>query len=145
VITDPGPTGGTAPTVNVLLQNPASHGSFLAPVSYPLTATDLPQSIVVTDLQGGGKLDIVIGAKQSVIVLLHDPANPGKFLPATVYAAPGANEIAIADINGDGKPDIVVSTGVTHSMQSGVATTNPGVLLQSSTTPGTFGMLEDLP
>jgi hypothetical protein len=30
-------------------------------------------------------------------------------------------------------------------MQSGVVTTNPGVLLQSSTTPGTFGMLEDLP
>jgi hypothetical protein len=145
VITDPGPTGGSAPTVNVLLQNPASHGTFLAPVSYPLTVTDLPQSIVLADLQGGGKLDIVIGGNQSVIVLLHDPANPGKFLPATVYAAPGANEIAIADINGDGKPDIVVSTGVTHSMQSGVATTNPGVLLQSSTTPGTFGMLEDLP
>jgi len=28
VITDPGATGGMAPTVNVLLQNPASHGNF---------------------------------------------------------------------------------------------------------------------
>ena len=145
VITDPGPTGGTAPTVNILLQNPASHGSFLTPVSVPLGTQDLPQSIIVTDLQGTGKLDIVIGGLKSVIVLLHDPANPGKFLPATVYAAAGANEIAVADINGDGKPDIVVSTGVTQAMQSGVVTTNPGVLLQSSTTPGTFGMLEDLP
>jgi hypothetical protein len=145
VITDPGPTGGMAPTVNILLQDSANHGSFLAPVSYPLATQDLPQSIIVTDLQGSGKLDIVIGGLQSVIVLLHDPANPGKFLPATVYAAPGANEIAVADINGDGKPDIVVSTGVTHTMQAGVATTNPGVLLQSSTTPGTFGALQDLP
>jgi hypothetical protein len=145
VITDPGPTDGSAPTVNILLQNSASHGSFLAPVSFPLATQDLPQSIVVADLQGSGKLDIVIGGRQSVIVLLHDPANPGKFLPATVYAAAGANEIAVADINGDGKPDIVVSTGVTHPLQSGVATTNPGVLLQSSTTPGTFGMLQDLP
>jgi FG-GAP-like repeat len=145
VITDPGPTGGSGATINILLQNPASHGSFLTPVSYPLTTSDLSQSIVVADLQGSGKLDIVIGGRQSVIVLLHDPANAGKFLAASVYAAPGANEIAVADINGDHRLDIVVSTGVTHPMESGVATTNPGVLLQSSTTPGTFEALQDLP
>lgn len=145
VITDPGATGGMAPTVNVLLQNPASHGTFLAPVAYPVAQKDLAQSIVVTDLQGSGHLDIVIGGQQFVTVLLHDPANPGKFLAATVYTAPGANEIAVADINGDGKPDIVVSNGVTHPLQNGVVTTHPGVLLQSATTPGTFGALQDLP
>jgi len=145
VITDPGPTGGMGPTVNVLLQSSASHGSFLAPVSYPIATQDLPQSIVLTDLQGTGKLDIVIGERQSVTVLLHDPANPGKFLAASIYAVADANEIAVADINGDGKPDIVVSSGVTHAMQAGVVTTNPGVLLQSATTSGTFGALEDLP
>jgi hypothetical protein len=145
VITDPGATGGMAPTVNVLLQNPASHGSFLAPVAYPVAQQDLAQSIVVTDLQGSGHLDIVVGGQQVVTVLLHDPANPGKFLPATVYPAPGANEIAVADINGDGKPDIVVSNGVTHPLENGVVTTHPGVLLQSATTPGTFGALQDLP
>jgi hypothetical protein len=146
VITDPGPTGGMSPTVNVLLQDAANHGTFLAPVSYPLAMPqDLPQSIVVTDLQGAGKLDIVIGGQQSVVVLLHDPANAGKFLAATTYPAAGANEIAVADINGDGKPDIVVSNGVTNSMQGGVVATNPGMLLQSATTPGTFEALQDLP
>jgi hypothetical protein len=145
VITDPGPTGGSAPTVNVLLQDAANHGSFLAPVSYPIATPDSPQSIVVTDLQGSGKLDIVIGARESVIVLLHDPANPGRFLAGTSYAAEDANEIAVADINGDGKPDIVVSTGVSHPMQGGVVTNGPGVLLQSATTRGTFGALQDLP
>ena len=145
VITDPGPTGGMSPTVNVLLQDPANHGSFLAPVGYPIAVQDLPQSILLADLQGTGKLDIVIGGKQNVTVLLHDPANPGKFLPASILAAAGANEIAIADINGDGKPDIVVSNGVTHPMQGGIVTTNPGVLLQSATVPGTFGALQDLP
>jgi hypothetical protein len=145
VVTDPGPTGGMTPTVNVLLQDPAHHGSFLAAVSYPIAAQDLPQSMLLTDLQGSGKLDIVIGGKQNVTVLLHDPANPGKFLTASTYAAAWANEIAVADINGDGKPDIVVSNGVTHPMQGGIVTTNPGVLLQNPAAPGTFGTLQDLP
>jgi hypothetical protein len=145
IITDPGPTGGMSPTVNVLQQEAAAHGTFAAPVSYPIAAQDLPQSIVLADLEGDGHLDIIIGGLQTVTVLLHDPANPGAFLPATVYAAPGANEIAIADINGDGKPDIVVSNGATNPLQNGVVTTHPGVLLQSATTPGTFGALQDLP
>jgi FG-GAP-like repeat/FG-GAP repeat len=145
VITDPGPTGGMSTAVYVLIQNPASHGSFLTPVGYAIATQDRPQSIQLRDLQGTGKLDIVIGGQKFVTVLLHDPANPGKFLQASIYPAPGANEIAIADINGDGKLDIVVSNGITFPMQGGVATTHPGVLLQSTTTPGTFGALQDLP
>jgi len=145
VITDPGPTGGMSTAAFVLIQNPASHGSFLAPIGYAIATQDRPQSILLSDLQGTGKLDIVIGGQKFVTVLLHDPANPGKFLPAGVYPAPGANGIAVADINGDGKLDIVVSNGVTFPMQGGVATTHPGVLLQSATAPGTFGALQDLP
>ncbi len=147
VITDPGPTGGMTPTVNILLQNKASPGTFLAPVSYPIAAQDLCQSIVVTDMDGDGRPDIVIGGQQTVTVLLqnHAPAAPGTFMAATVYAAPGANEIAVADINGDGKPDIVVSNGVTSPTVNGVVTANPGVLLQSNTSPGSFGALQNLP
>jgi len=145
IITDPGPTGGMATGVYVLIQNPAAHGTFLAPVSYAIATQDRPQSIVLRDLQGTGKLDVVIGGQKFATVLLHDPANPGKFLTASVYPASGANEIAIADVNGDGKLDIVVSNGVTFPMQGGVSTTHPGVLLQSAATPGTFGALQDLP
>jgi len=145
VITDPGPTGGMSPTVNILLQNPASPGTFLAPVSYPIATQDLPQSILVTDVDGDGRPDIIIGGQQTVTVLLqtHAPAAPGTFMAATVYAAPGAYQIAVADINGDGKLDIVVSNGVTNPVVNGVVTTHPGVLLQTS--PGTFGALQDLP
>jgi hypothetical protein len=145
IITDPGPTGGMSPAVYVLLQIAASHGTFLTPVGYAIATQDLPQSILLKDLQGSGRLDIVIGGQRSVTVLLHDPANPGKFLPANIYAADGANEVAVADINGDGKPDIIVSNGLTFPMQGGVSSTHPGVLLQSAATPGTFGPLQDLP
>src|SRR6267142_1529445 len=147
IITDPGPTGGMAPTVNILLQNPAGLGTFLAPVSYPIATLDLSQSIVVTDVDGDGRPDIVIGGQQTVTVLLQTraPAAPGTFMAATVYPAPGAYEIAVADVNGDGKPDIVVSSGVTHTIVNRVTTMNPGVLLQSAGSPGAFGALQDLP
>ena len=145
IITDPGAGGAMSSAVYVLLQNPASHGTFLAPVGYAIATTDLAQSVLLKDLQGSGQLDIVIGASRSVTVLLHDPAKPGQFLPASIYAADGANEIAVADINGDGKPDIIVSNGISFPMQGGVSSTHPGVLLQSASMPGTFGPLQDLP
>ena len=147
VITDPGPTGGATPTINILLQDPSNVGSFLPPVSYPGTANDVPVSIVLKDLTGvgNGVLDIVVGNQQSVTVLLHDPQNRGKFLAATTYPAPGANEIAIADVDGDGHLDIITSNGATQPTVNGVVTTEPGVLLQSATTPGTFAALKNLP
>ncbi len=147
IITDPGPTGGATPTVNVLLQSTGTPGTFLAPVSYATAAQDLAQSIVVTDVDGDGRPDIVIGGQQTVTVLLqtHAPAAAGTFMAATVYTAPGAYEIAVADVNGDGLPDIVVSNGVTFPVVGGVVTTHPGVLLQSATAPGTFAALQDLP
>ncbi len=52
VITDPGPTGGMSTAAYVLIQNPASHGSFLAPVGYAIATQDRPQSIQLRDLQG---------------------------------------------------------------------------------------------
>jgi hypothetical protein len=145
VITDPGPTGGAAPTVSVLLQDPANHGQFLAAVSYPIAPGSVPTSIVVTDVNGDNHPDIVIGGSNAVTVLLQNAATPGTFAAATNYTVANANQIAIADVNGDGHLDIIVGTGVTHTLANGVATNNPGVLLQSATTPGTFGSLEDLP
>jgi hypothetical protein len=88
-----------------------------------------------------------------VKVLMHTGA-----AAATTFAAPvsvftqtknfnvvGGNLVAIGDVDGDGRLDIVVSNGVSFPMQGGVATTHPGVLLQSASTPGTFRILQDLP
>jgi hypothetical protein len=145
VITDPGPTDGTAPTVSVLLQDAAHPGTFLAAVSYPTAQGSLAQSIVVTDVNGDGHPDIVIGGTNAVTVLLQDASNPGTFMAAANYPVTNANQIAIADVNGDGHPDIVVATGISQSVQNGVVTNNPGVLLQNAASPGTFTALAALP
>jgi hypothetical protein len=145
IITDPGPRGGSAPTVSVLLQDPANHGQFLPAVSYPTAPGSLAQSIVVTDVNGDHRPDIVIGGNAAVTVLLQNPTTAGTFLAASNYPVENANQIAIADINGDGLLDIVIATGPTHPTVNGVVTNHPGVLLQSATVPGTFTALQDLP
>jgi hypothetical protein len=145
IITDPGATGGQNPTVSVLLQVATSPGTFSAPVSYPTAPGSLAQSIVVTDVNGDGFPDIVIGGTSAVSVLLQDPANRGAFLATSNYAAPNANQIAVADANADGLVDIIVSTGATNPVVNGVITNTPGVLLQSASSPGTFGALQNLP
>jgi hypothetical protein len=145
VITDPGPTGGGAPTVVVLLQDGANPGQFLAPVSYATAPGSLAQSILVTDVDGDGHPDIVIGGTSAVSVLLQNASSPGTFAAAANTATPNANQIAIADVNGDGFLDIVVATGPSHPIANGVTTNNPGVLLQNAGSPGSFGSLQDLP
>ena len=144
IITDPGPTGGTAPTVSVLLQDAAHPGQFLAATSYPTAAGSLAQSIVVTDVDGDGHPDIVIGGTGAVTVLLN-ASTAGTFMAAANYAVTNSNQIAIADVNGDGHPDIIVATGLSQTVENGITTNKPGVLLQNAGSPGTFGSLQDLP
>jgi hypothetical protein len=145
VITDPGPRGGGAPTVSVLLQDATHPGTFLAPVSYATAPYSLATSIVVTDVNGDGFADIVIGGTTATSVLLQNPASRGTFNAASNYATPDANEIAVADVNGDGKPDILVGTGPAQTITNGVTPNVPGVLLQNPGSPGTFGALQALP
>ncbi len=144
VITDPGPVG-SPPTVNILLQDAKSPGTFLAPVSYPLSADSIPLSIVVTDVNADGHPDIVIGGSTEVDVLLQNASAAGTFLATASYPVTSATQIAIADANGDGLLDIIVPVGVSHPLENGVYTNNPGVLLQVAGKPGIFSAEQDLP
>jgi hypothetical protein len=144
VITDPGPVG-SPPTVNILLQSATSPGTFAAPITYQLSGDSVPESIVVADVNGDGKPDIVIGGSTQVNVLLQSATSPGTFAAAASYPVTNANEIAIADVNGDGLVDIIVPVGISHPLVNGVYTNNPGVLLQVAGSPGTFAAEQDLP
>jgi hypothetical protein len=146
VITDPGPYGPTPPTINVLLQSQLTPGSFLAPVSFSLPNGQVAQSLVLSDLNGDGHPDVVVGDSAGVNVLLQNPGSPGTFAAASYYAAPyGAFQVAVADVNDDGFPDIVTTNSASSPLTSGTYTTQPGVLLQSATVAGTFAALQNLP
>ena len=103
--------------VTVMLGN--GDGTYQKPQAFVAGGYDT-DAIAVADVNGDGKLDIVVAnfSKNDrppggtftggVGVLLGN--GDGTFQPAQSYSSGGyyANAIAIADINGDGKPDLIV-------------------------------------
>ncbi|RYU76723.1 beta strand repeat-containing protein, partial [Hymenobacter persicinus] len=119
-------------TVGVLLNSATTPGTFGAAVQY--TAGNQVYGVRLGDVNGDGRLDIVTSNFQSanVSVLLNSATTPGTFGAATSYLSGGSGPLGmvLGDVNGDGRLDIVVN----HQASSLF-----GVLLNSATTPGTFG------
>ena len=99
--------------LSVLLGN--GDGTFQTPVTYA-TNND-GQSVVLADINGDGKLDIVLASECSddscdsgaVSVLLGN--GDGTFQSPLTYSSGGLYSLglAVADVNGDGKADVLVT------------------------------------
>jgi Bacterial Ig-like domain (group 3)/FG-GAP-like repeat/Abnormal spindle-like microcephaly-assoc'd, ASPM-SPD-2-Hydin len=99
-------------------------------------------SVAVADVNGDGKPDIVVtncgvmysgcGYKATVGVLLSN--GDGTFQTAVIYGSGGyhASSVAVADVNGDGKPDLLVA----NCSDGGCTNGTVGVLLGNG--DGTF-------
>jgi hypothetical protein len=134
----------------VLLGN--GDGTFKPTVTYPSGAGGWGSSVAVADVNADGKLDIVsidkgalsYGSQGVVAVLLGN--GDGTFQPAQNYFSGGfeANSVAIADMNGDGKPDLVVAN---LCADNGIYCTSAsvGVLLNNNGAPPTTTSLVSSP
>jgi hypothetical protein len=126
--------------VSVLLQNPASPGTFLPHVDYtvgsnPVSVKAVPFTGGLPDLMVANYGTDLAPTTQGLSVLLHDPANAGAFLAAASYSTGdyGSCSVAVGDLNGDGRPDIAVANYGLPATPGSVS-----VLLQDPANPGKF-------
>lgn len=141
-----GSISGSSAPLSVLLGN--GDGTFQAPVTYDAGGSGAA-GIAVADVNGDGKPDLVLAnvapplsapgiVSSPVAVLLGN--GDGPFQPAMTYSSGGVGSgaVAVADLNGDGKLDVVVESEcpVVNDCSPGSTVGNVGVLLGNG--DGTF-------
>ena len=105
--------GGNSPDsrIHVLAQ---AAGQLAAPLTYPVYDLPVPGPLALADMNGDGRLDLVIPhpgfARLGVMLQRPD----GRLGAEQLFGIPDASNyatrgLAVGDINGDGRPDVVIA------------------------------------
>jgi hypothetical protein len=95
----PGPLFGTDFRVRIY---PGTDHGLGAPIDFP--AGTFPSTVAVTDVDADGRPDIIVGGSR---VVLHRALPGGGFAAPVVYGSPLSDGLAVGDLNGDLRPDLV--------------------------------------
>ncbi len=123
--------------LGVELNSKTSPGDFGEGTNY-VTSSAPPSGLAVGDLSGTGTHDLVVANLNAGTLSVFKETSPtsGAYAQAvTITVGGGPNDVEIADINGDGLPDLIVAdnTGFVE------------YLLQNPAAPGTFEAAVKLP
>jgi hypothetical protein len=138
--------GGNVPTVSVFLNTTpvgSSTISFAAPQTFAVPGN--LSSLAVADFNGDGRPDLVINDPNSgkVWVYLNTTAagaSSASFATPQGFSVGGSpDSLTVADINSDGRPDLVFVTGFQGSVGVLLNTTPTGAAVLSFAAPVTFG------
>ena len=107
--------GGAAGAV-LLVRDPAADGGFAAPVAIAIEGAS---SVAVGDLDGDGRLDVAVargGAalpadRRRIAILRQDAGGRLARVASDLDALAPVVAVSIADLNGDGRADVLVQTG----------------------------------